>query len=224
MTFVVKQLIIKIIRIITIDDLSKRKTIFVINFHYSIIIIRYIFFRMEIKIDENVFEKMLRKKLPNEIVQILEIKRHCMSEKGLNFLSDLYIMRVRYMVISNNKKNETKSECSINFIIKTEPPNGLSCEIARQQNVFQIELKVLQDILPRIKGFISHQIGPNLLYSSDNPPFFIMENLKDRGFIMKDRQKGLSREHCSLVIKQIARLHAGSVAIFEKVGKIILKN
>ncbi|KAG6798994.1 hypothetical protein HZU73_05797 [Apis mellifera caucasica] len=176
---------------------------------------------MEIKIDENVFEKMLRKKLPNEIVQILEIKRHCMSEKGLNFLSDLYIMRVRYMVISNNKKNETKSECSINFIIKTEPPNGLSCEIARQQNVFQIELKVLQDILPRIKGFISHQIGPNLLYSSDNPPFFIMENLKDRGFIMKDRQKGLSREHCSLVIKQIARLHAGSVAIFEKDPELI---
>lgn len=176
---------------------------------------------MEIKIDENIFEKILRKKLSNEIVQILEIKRYCMSEKGLNFLSDLYIMHVRYMVISNNKKNETKSERSINFIIKTEPVNGLSCNIARQQNVFQIELKVLQDILPRIKEFISCQIGPNLLYSSDNPPFLIMENLKDRGFIMKDRQKGLSREHCCLLIKQIARLHAGSVAIFEKVANLI---
>lgn len=170
-----------------------------------------------LKIDEAIIEKALRNKLSDETVRVLEIQLNCMSEKGLNFLSDLYKAHIRYTASPTKKKEETKSERSISLVIKAEPLRELSRDIVRQQNLFLIELKVLRDVLPKMKEFVYHQLGPNLLCGFDNPRILVMENLINRGFIMKDRQKGLSFEHCRLVIEQLARLHAGSVAVLEKV-------
>ncbi|XP_050477926.1 uncharacterized protein LOC126867485 isoform X2 [Bombus huntii] len=174
-----------------------------------------------LKIDEAIIEKALRNKLSDETVRVLEIQLNCMSEKGLNFLSDLYKAHIRYTASSIKKKEETKSERSISLVIKAEPLRELSRDIVRQQNLFLIELKVLRDVLPKMKEFVYHQLGPNLLCDFDDPRILVMENLINRGFIMKDRQKGLSFEHCRLVIQQLARLHAGSVAVFEKDPQII---
>ncbi|KAK9298560.1 hypothetical protein QLX08_008151 [Tetragonisca angustula] len=173
-------------------------------------------------IDERVFEKALRRKLSNETVRILEIKYYCLSEKGLNFLSDLYEIHIRYTVpFDNDKTKETKLEQAINVVVKVEPLNELLRSIISQQDLFDTELKVLCDVLPRIKKFVSHQLGPDLLYGCNDSRILIMENLIERGFIMKDRQKGLSLQHCRLVLQQLARLHAGSVAVFEEDPEIV---
>ncbi|KAK1135280.1 hypothetical protein K0M31_008050 [Melipona bicolor] len=176
--------------------------------------------RMEVNhltIDECVFEKALQRKLSNETARILEIKYYYLSEKGVNFLSDLYEIRIKYTVPSNNEiTKETKLVQAINVIVKVEPLNELLHSIVSQQDLFDTELKVLRDVLPRIKKFVSHQLGPDLLYGCDDSRIIIMENLMERGFVMKDRQKGLSLAHCRLVLQQLARLHAGSVAVFEK--------
>ncbi|KAF3420470.1 hypothetical protein E2986_06128 [Frieseomelitta varia] len=173
-------------------------------------------------IDERVFEKVLRRKLSNETVRILEIKYYYLSEKGMNFLSDLYEIHIRYTVPSNNDKtNETKLEQAINVVVKVEPLNELLHSIVSQQDLFDTELKVLRDVLPRIKKFVSPQLGPDLLYGSSDSRILIMENLLERGFAMKDRQKGLPLQHCRLVLQQLARLHAGSVAVFEENPEIV---
>ncbi|XP_034195304.1 uncharacterized protein LOC117611459 [Osmia lignaria lignaria] len=166
-----------------------------------------------LKIDKHLFEKALRRK-SDETVQVLEIKNNPISDIGLNFLSDLFEVSVRYTVTS--KKEKTKSERSTDVFIKIEPLNDVPRDLVRQQDLFLIELKVLRDVLPKIKQLMSCQLGPHLWYGSDNPPVLMMEDLKNRGFIMKNRQKGLSFEHCNLAIQQIAKLHAGSVAVFEK--------
>ncbi|KOX74964.1 hypothetical protein WN51_12648 [Melipona quadrifasciata] len=169
-------------------------------------------------LDERVFEKALRKKLSNETARILEIKYYYLSEKGVNFLSDLYEICIKYMVPSNNEiTKETKSEQAANVVVKVEPLNELLHSIVSEQDLFDTELKVLRDVLPRIKEFVSHQLGPDLLYGCDVSRIIIMENLIERGFVMKDRQKGLSLLHSRLVVQQLARLHAGSVAVFEKI-------
>lgn len=170
-----------------------------------------------LKLDEHLFEKALRRKLSDETVQVLEIKNNPISDKGLNFLSDLFEVSVRYTVTS--KKEKTKSERSTDVFIKIEPLNDVPRDLVRQQDLFLTELRVLRDVLPKIKQLMSCQLGPYLWYGSDNPPVLIMEDLKNRGFIMKNRQKGLPFEHCSLAIQKIAKLHAGSVAVFEKVNK-----
>ncbi|XP_076239248.1 uncharacterized protein LOC143182242 isoform X2 [Calliopsis andreniformis] len=140
------------------------------------------------RIEEYVFEKMLSNQVPDETIKILEITNHCFSEKGLNFLSQLYEVSVKYVVTKESSRNETKeSERWADAIIKIEPVDE------------SLEM-----------------IGPMLWYSCKNPAILIMENLTTKGFIMKDRLKGMSLEHCRLVIERIAMYHAGSVAIFEE--------
>lgn len=167
-----------------------------------------------LRIDNGLFETVLRKKLSDETVQILGIASRPMSEKGLNFLSDLYEASIRYTVSSKNGR--TKFERTTNFIIKVELSNEVLQMLVRQQNLFLTELRVLRDVMPKIKQILGQQLGPQLWYGSMNPPALIMEDLRKRKFIMKDRQKGLSFEHCRLAVEQIAKLHAGSVAVFEK--------
>ena len=167
-----------------------------------------------LRIDERTFEKALRTLAPDETVKVLGITSRCLSGKGLNFLSDLYQASVRYTVTSRNEM--TKSERLADVIIKTEPLNEVCRNMVRQQDMFVTELKVLRDVLPRIKESVGGQIGPRLFYGSENPRALIMENLATRKFVMKDRQKGLPFEHCRVVVEQIAKFHAGSVAVHEK--------
>ncbi|XP_076388321.1 uncharacterized protein LOC100883549 isoform X2 [Megachile rotundata] len=169
---------------------------------------------MHLRIDKGLFETALREKLSDETIQVLEITTHPLSEKGVNFLSDLHEASIRYTVTSKNGK--TKYERSTNLVVKVEPSNEVSRELVRQQDLFLTELQVLRDVLPKIKQIVGHQLGPQLWYGSENPPVLFMEDLRKRAFIMKNRQKGLSFEHCRMAIQQMARLHAGSVAIFEK--------
>lgn len=56
------------------------------------------------------------------------------------------------------------------------------------------------------------------LYSQETEPVFIaMEDLRPLGYRMADRQEGLDSKHCKLAIQGLARFHASSVAVVEKV-------
>lgn len=51
----------------------------------------------------------------------------------------------------------------------------------------------------------------------ERPLCLIMEDLAALGFRMVDRQAGLDRAHCMLAIRGLAKFHASSVALCEKV-------
>ncbi|XP_043260205.1 uncharacterized protein LOC122401857 [Colletes gigas] len=172
-----------------------------------------------LKIDQHIFEKVLRRQVADDTVKILEISKQCLSEKGLNFLSDLFVATIKYTVTSKNEKS--KSKRSTDVIIKMEPMSEFSRYLVRKQDLFISELIVLRDVVPKIKKLVGRSIGPQLWYCSANPKVLIMENLITRKFLIKDRQKGLSLEHCVRVIELLAKFHAGSVAVREKDPKLI---
>lgn len=41
----------------------------------------------------------------------------------------------------------------------------------------------------------------------------VFEDLRDAGFVMADRNNGLDKEHCSLMLKHLAKLHASSYVL-----------
>lgn len=41
----------------------------------------------------------------------------------------------------------------------------------------------------------------------------VFEDLLDAGFVMADRNNGLDKEHCSLMLKHLAKLHASSYVL-----------
>ncbi|XP_076763336.1 uncharacterized protein LOC143430797 [Xylocopa sonorina] len=169
-----------------------------------------------LKIDKGIFEKILRDSLSDDTIEILRIEHNCLSEKGLNFLSELYAVSVVY-----NSKENAKTECSIEMFMKTEPINEESREYLLKQNLFAFELRYARDVLPRLSKLVDRQLGPHLFYGSLQPPVLIMENLKKKGYALKDRQKGLPFEHCCLAIENIAKLHAGSVVLLEEDPELI---
>ncbi|KZC06800.1 PREDICTED: uncharacterized protein LOC107195073 [Dufourea novaeangliae] len=172
---------------------------------------------MEVKslrIEQHMLEEAVQQQLSTGTIKILNITSRCISARGFNFLSDLFKVSVKYRVASKNE--HSKLERSTDLIIKLEPFKEFAREIVQQQDLFQIELKVLRDVLPKIADLVDHPIGPCLWYSCDNPYVFIMEDLNKQGFVMKCRQKALSFEQCCLVIQTIAKFHAGSVAVHER--------
>ncbi|XP_076763133.1 uncharacterized protein LOC143430643 [Xylocopa sonorina] len=171
---------------------------------------------VNLKIDKGIFEKILRDSLSDDTIEILRIEYNCLSEKGLNFLSELYAVSVIY-----NSKKDAKTERTFDLFIKTEPLDNMSLDYLRERNYFSLELRFALEVLPRITKLIHRQLGPHLFHGTLQPPVLIMENLKTQGYVLKDRQKGVSLEHCRLVVENIAKMHAGSVAILEEDPELI---
>lgn len=144
-------------------------------------------------------------------VKLLKLERNMGSEAGVNFFSDFFKAAILY------RCEEDGSEHQLNVAVKTPPESGKSSsEIFEQQRLFPTELRVLRDVLPRIEALLPHKIGPQLWLGSEDPMVLIMEDLSVKGFVMKDRQKGLPEGHCRLLLTRLAMFHAGSVALFEK--------
>ncbi|XP_076654906.1 uncharacterized protein LOC143360182 [Halictus rubicundus] len=166
------------------------------------------------KIDESVVREALRNQLSGESVEILSITNQSFSEKGLNFLSELRKVTVRYRGISKN--GSSPEERSTVFVVKLEPSEEYPKSMVHQQDMFLVETRFLRDVLPVIRETIDHPVGPRLWHGCDDRRVLIMENLDEQQFSMKDRQKGLTFEHCCLVLRTMAKLHAATVAVHEK--------
>lgn len=53
----------------------------------------------------------------------------------------------------------------------------------------------------------------------EDPSFLVLEDLAAQGFRMADKRSGLDLDHCILVMRGLAKFHATSVAVYEKVNK-----
>jgi len=51
------------------------------------------------------------------------------------------------------------------------------------------------------------------LVDGDEDMLIVMEDMKEKGFVMMDRHVGLDENHCRFVLKEVARLHAASLAL-----------
>lgn len=165
------------------------------------------------------FKMVLRKEFCDETINVLHIESNSNLTKGTNFLSEFFKMRISYTILSKNDKKISRQIADI--VMKSEPISGIQLTMVRDQGLFICELTMLKEVLPKIEKLVQKQLGPKLWYGSPEFRILVMENLSERGFVMKDRQKGLSMEHCLLVIEQLAKLHAGSVALYEKVNMYI---
>jgi len=60
--------------------------------------------------------------------------------------------------------------------------------------------------------------GKSLYVQNENPTLLVIEDLTFLGFRMADRLSGLDLAHSILALQGLARFHAASVAICEKVN------
>lgn len=163
-------------------------------------------------LDEAFFEKILRRSFKNENNHLIQIEKSLATGEGDNFFSDIYRIFLRYTKDTKNKS--MKREEVLSLIVKVETSRIKKEAI---HGMFTTELKVLQNVLPRIEQFLECSLGPRLIFGDENTNFIVMEDLASKGFIMQNRQKGLSLAQCLIAIEKLAKFHAGTVALTEKV-------
>lgn len=170
--------------------------------------------RIAERINKIVFEVALRNGLRDETINVLHVISDTNFAKGTNYLSSFFKVHIVY----SSRSDEKTSKRAIDIVVKSEPLNEMSLKMVREQDLFTSEFTMLNKILPIIEELVGCQIGPKLWYGSQDLKILVMEDLCRRGFVMKNRQEGLSIDHCLLVVRHLAKLHAGSVALYEKVN------
>ncbi|XP_075227058.1 uncharacterized protein LOC142327694 [Lycorma delicatula] len=143
--------------------------------------------------------------------------------KGNNYASTLLRVEVE---LKNNMKNK--------FLIKCLP-EGVMETLIQDSGLWSKEMYMYNKVLPLIEKCINCKLGPKCLNNKsfaiddddddcDNENFIynnnkeiVIEDLSD-DYKMADRREQLDFDHCVIVMKTLAKFHAGSVAV-KKINK-----
>lgn len=137
---------------------------------------------------------------------------------GANYVCDLFRVHCRYQ-----EEDDPDQVKEITLIVKTPNTNNeMMTQCLEDWGIIEKEYVVYKTFLPEVYKVLpkSERFTANLLYSHDSKTL-ILEDLKDKGFVMADRLKQLDFEHCSVCMKILAQLHAASVAVIKKKPELI---
>lgn len=133
------------------------------------------------------------------------------------------------------QRRQRLSEIGIRYIIIIDRnPNtsirvlcGIICEIIQVEDTgfFQNELFMMSVTLPRMNEILHSFNLPALSarcfhVQLKTPTYLVIEDLAPKGFQMPHRHVGLDLDHCILAIRNVARFHASSIALKEKVIRL----
>lgn len=168
--------------------------------------------------DESFFTKVLRNyyKDPTIKVHSVDDESAANEEIGEHFMSEILRYRVKF-ARSSFSVNETQS-----FFLKCEP-DSIFLKMIRREQLFNVETRVLRDIIPRIESALGIRLGPKFIHGETEPQnAILMEDLSSDGFCIKNNKMGLSMAHATMAIQNLARFHAGSVMLSEEVTTKLL--
>lgn len=137
-----------------------------------------------------------------------------------SILGDNYLGVIAKAVINGVKENGEK--CTLNWIIKSAPIAPAFRKLTNVELMYGREIFFYKKVFP---AFLKLQEGKKLPrpFKNFTPVYYssmeecneclVMENMKERGFIMKNRKEPLDLDHVLLVLKEYGRYHALSFAL-----------
>lgn len=164
-------------------------------------------------------EKLLEEKL--------KIKNYSIEATPGTILGDNYLGVIAKVVVNGVKENGEK--CALNWIVKSAPVAPAFRQLAHVEIAYGREVFIYEKVFPELIKFQQEKNLHNP-YTSFTPVHFtcmeeyneclVMENMKEKGYKMKDRKVPLDIEHVLLVMKQYGRYHALSFALKDQKPQI----
>jgi len=137
------------------------------------------------------------------------------TSKGDNYASVVSSVELDFDLNGNDE--------SITYIVKINPCHGMESFEEMTHTIFLKEAEFYIKLLPQLNGVLrEHELSPLAVpechYGTleKKKELIFLEDLRPRGFRMFDRRKGLDVAHASLVLKELARLHAASLLLQKK--------
>lgn len=150
-------------------------------------------------------------------LKVISFEVKSAAAAGEHYSSDIFRVTVYYTQGDIAKTTSLVMKVNKHFDSLDKMPSDF--------NPFDREIKIFADILPPVHDFLREifpgdfqPIGAKLLHSYNElpTPYLIVEDLKESGFKLVDRSRGLDMSHSLLVMKYIGRFHAASVVLHEK--------
>ncbi|KAM7362934.1 uncharacterized protein ACRADG_000038 isoform 2-T2 [Cochliomyia hominivorax] len=147
-------------------------------------------------------------------VQIDSFEEEQGSGRGDNYTATLYRIRLtgQRKCLDDGKKQKWEK----NLICKRLPENLQLREAYKSDKLFRNEVEFYTAIMPELLKFQATKTDeafkaiPKCYYAQ--PDLLIMEDLRIRGFEMPDRKQGLTVKETHMVLEQVAKFHALSLA------------
>lgn len=87
----------------------------------------------------------------------------------------------------------------------------------KESQVFEKEKLMYETILPELEKIADISFAPKCFHIQDEKDkLLVFSDIKELGYKMGDREKGLDFEHCKLLIDHLAIYHATSMVFVEK--------
>ncbi|KAG8301223.1 hypothetical protein J6590_058219 [Homalodisca vitripennis] len=116
------------------------------------------------------------------------------------------------------KQKGSDELCSLSLVLKSELKGGVVKEVF--DTLEYSESIFYQRFLPKAISITNTPFTEKSFYSP-KLSVIVLEDLKEKGFIMGDKQNGLDFEHCRLYVAAAASLHAASLAVLEEEPELI---
>ena len=135
------------------------------------------------------------------------------TKPGDNFATVVTSIKVKALV-----KDEEKN---LSYVVKLNPCRESVQWSAMVQPLFIHEISFFTEIGPCINGYLKNQQPlrvPKCYYSTLEPGKELMINndLRENGFKMFNKKYGMDYNHATLVIKELAKMHAGSYLLIKE--------
>ena len=140
------------------------------------------------------------------------------TKKGDNYMCD-----VSSVVVNYTKSLEKRTS---SFVVKLSHNEGLLAVNDTSADIFMKEGGFYTNIVPELDKILISSGQPelkvpkcyNLNLRKGNEIIFF-EDLRNNGFKMTDRKKGLDEQHLNLFLKELGRFHAASILLQDSKSK-----
>ncbi|XP_065360674.1 uncharacterized protein LOC135954430 [Calliphora vicina] len=141
---------------------------------------------------------------------IKHVKCSAGSSSGDNYMSVVKRLQIQ----GHSSSNDQNEEYRMFLIIKRQIPSLSRRQLYRCDEAFCNEINAYNHIVPLLEQYMTETIFPKCYYAGhdDMGEIIVLEDLKEIDFRMQNRLAGLELNYCELVMKQLAKLHAASIA------------
>ncbi|KAM7359143.1 uncharacterized protein ACRADG_003843 isoform 1-T1 [Cochliomyia hominivorax] len=142
---------------------------------------------------------------------IKHVKCTAGSSSGDNYMSVVKRLQIHGSHYTND---QNKDQYKLSLIIKRQIPSLSRRQLYRCDEAFCNEINAYNHIVPLLEQYMAEAIFPTCFYAGvdDLGEIIILEDLKEVGFQMPNRLAGLEVNYCEIVMEQLAKLHAASIA------------
>ncbi|XP_014292107.1 uncharacterized protein [Halyomorpha halys] len=158
-----------------------------------------------LELDKEFLQGVLRESEADPYLEIVSVE----SSPGCN-IGDNYMSAVSRLVI--NAETPSHQSFQKSLLMKRQPASIARRQAFRCDPAFRNEAAAYRKVLPGLCHFAGCRLAfPQCLHASSQ--FVVLEDLKQAGYEMADRAKGLDLAHAKLALEELGRFHGTSLAL-----------